>query len=163
MKRNLLKTWRAEGGPARLRALRSARGMKLADLAAKAGVSKGTLSKLENPTLQPNPSLDMIESIAAGLGVEREELFESGSLETNRRDSTPADRSLELYLREMSPSSRNAQRFRRVATHPTPPKTVPDWRRFTEWLALFTGRDPRPVSARNETRARIRAFKRPMG
>lgn len=163
MKRNLLRAWRTAGGPVRLRALRRARGMKLADLAAKAGVSKGTLSKLENPTLRPNPSLDMVEAIAAGLGVKREELFDGDSPDTNQHGRAgPGDRSLELYLREVNPSPGNARRFKRVATHPMPPETMPEWQRFTEWLALFTGRDPRPAGLRAESSGKVRSFRRPV-
>lgn len=161
MNRNLLKTWRSLGGPARLRDLRLARGMKLSDLATRAGVSKGTLSKLENRALRPNPSLDMLEAIAAGLGVKREELFDADSPAQSKQDRRgPAACSLELYLRDLKPSAANVRRFRRVATHATPPETVPEWRRFTDWLVLFTGKDPRPVGAREEPSVKIRSFKR---
>jgi transcriptional regulator with XRE-family HTH domain len=135
--------------------------MKLSDLAAKAGVSKSMLSKLENPALRPNPSLDMVEAIAAGLGVKREELFvdADSTAPSQQERSGSANCSLELYLRELKPSRANARRFRRVATHPTPPETEPEWRRFTEWLVLFTGRDPRPAGTRAAPSAKIRSFK----
>jgi len=131
--------------------------MTLLQLSTKIGVSKGTLSKLENPNLRPNPSLDVIQAVAAGLGIKREELFADSAQQTEQKG--PADDiSLDLYLRELKVSPGNARKFRRVATHPEPPKTVVEWRIFTEWLVLFTGRDPRPATTRVET-AKIRSFK----
>src|SRR5688500_17024423 len=101
MKANLVRTWRSLGGPARLRELRRARGMTLDALAARAGVSKSTLSKLENPSLRPNPSLDLLEAVATALGVKREELF-AGSIESKDAQVVqPENTSLELYLRDL--------------------------------------------------------------
>jgi len=162
MKRNLLRTWRTQGGSKRLRELRTAQGLTLDGLALKVGVSKGTLSKLENPNLRPNPGLDTIQAVAEALGVKREELFDPtpvGQKEQQGR-GLPTDISLELYLRELKPSPANARKFHLVATHPVPPKTVPEWRRFTEWLVLFTGRDPRPAGTRVHPAAKVRAFPR---
>src|SRR5688500_16846701 len=110
-----------------------------------------------NPNLRPNPGLDMIQAVAEALGVKREELFdsESSEQEAQQRQAGPADVSLELYLRELNASPGSVRRFRQVATHPVPPKTVPEWRRFTEWFVLFTGRDPRPARTHVKQAAKI--------
>ncbi len=52
---------------ARLRALREARGISLGDLAAEAGIGKGTLSELE--TGRRNPTLDTLFAVTTALGV----------------------------------------------------------------------------------------------
>ncbi|WP_312858075.1 XRE family transcriptional regulator [Pseudonocardia pini] len=56
----------AHVGP-RVRALRSAQGMSLSELARRAGLGKATLSGLEAGTR--NPTLDTLHSVAAALGV----------------------------------------------------------------------------------------------
>jgi transcriptional regulator with XRE-family HTH domain len=160
MQRNLVGTWRSVGGPKRLRELRQAQGMTLVDLATKIGVNKGTLSKLENPNLRSSPSLDLIQAVAEGLKVKREALFDSDSsnMKGAQRPLGVANIALELFLRDVNPSSGNTRRFRKVATHPDPPKTAPEWRRFTEWLVLFTGQDPRPGGTRMQSAAKVRSF-----
>jgi transcriptional regulator with XRE-family HTH domain len=52
---------------AQVRALRTALGMKLADLAAAAGLSQGMLSKVENG--QTSPSLATLEKLAQALNI----------------------------------------------------------------------------------------------
>jgi transcriptional regulator with XRE-family HTH domain len=52
---------------ARIRALRTERGLSLSALAAAAGIGKGTLSELE--TGRRNPTLDTLYALAAPLGV----------------------------------------------------------------------------------------------
>src|SRR5689334_1990166 len=52
---------------ARVRALRTARGMSLSSLAAAAGIGKATLSELEAG--RRNPTLDTLYAIAGPLGV----------------------------------------------------------------------------------------------
>lgn len=55
----------------RVKEILKQRGMRSLDLAAKIGVTQGTLSKV----IQDNPTTDVIERIAAALGVEPFELF----------------------------------------------------------------------------------------
>src|SRR3954464_13628022 len=52
---------------ARIRALRTERGLSLSALAAAAGIGKGSLSELE--TGRANPTLDTLYSVAGPLGV----------------------------------------------------------------------------------------------
>jgi transcriptional regulator with XRE-family HTH domain len=52
---------------ARVRALRDARGISLGDLAAQAGIGKGTLSELE--TGRRNPTIETLFAITTALGV----------------------------------------------------------------------------------------------
>jgi transcriptional regulator with XRE-family HTH domain len=54
---------------ARIKECRQARGWRLDDLAAKARVSKGFLSDLEN-NQQKNPGINYLRAIAAALGVD---------------------------------------------------------------------------------------------
>ncbi|UGS37307.1 helix-turn-helix domain-containing protein [Capillimicrobium parvum] len=56
-----------------VRVLRARHGMSLGQLAARAGMSKGTLSKLE--TGAANPTLDTLATLAAALAVPLPELF----------------------------------------------------------------------------------------
>ena len=58
---------------ANLRALRARQRLSLGQLAARAGMSKGTLSKLE--TGAGNPTLDTLAALAAALAVPMAELF----------------------------------------------------------------------------------------
>ncbi|QNE17402.1 helix-turn-helix transcriptional regulator [Kribbella qitaiheensis] len=61
-------------GP-RLRALRRARGVTLADLAAETGITSSTLSRLENGKLRP--TLEQLLPLARAHGVPLEELVEA--------------------------------------------------------------------------------------
>jgi len=58
---------------AQVRALRTALGMKLADLAASAGLSPGMLSKVENG--QTSPSLATLQALASALNMPLASLF----------------------------------------------------------------------------------------
>ncbi len=58
---------------ANVRALRARQGLSLGQLAARAGMSKGTLSKLE--TGAANPTLDTLATLAAALSVPLSALF----------------------------------------------------------------------------------------
>ncbi|MCR9179652.1 MAG: helix-turn-helix domain-containing protein [Erythrobacteraceae bacterium] len=62
--------------PAHIRAWRQKRGMTMVELAAKAGMDQGHLSKLERGLLQYTQQ--NLESLAAALGVTPASLLESG-------------------------------------------------------------------------------------
>jgi len=52
-----------------LRQERQAQGLSLADMEVRCGITRATLSRLEN-ALQPNPTIHTLQRIAAALGVE---------------------------------------------------------------------------------------------
>jgi transcriptional regulator with XRE-family HTH domain len=58
-----------------VRLLRARQGLSLGQLAARAGMSKGTLSKLESGAA--NPTLDTLATLAAALSAPLHELFEA--------------------------------------------------------------------------------------
>jgi transcriptional regulator with XRE-family HTH domain len=67
----------------RVRTLRTQRGITLPDLAERAGVSKGLLSKLENSE-EPNPSLSTLYKITEALDVSLADLLETEKVQVAR-------------------------------------------------------------------------------
>jgi transcriptional regulator with XRE-family HTH domain len=63
-----------------LRRLRAERGVSLAEVARRAGVSRGTLTRLEAG--EGNPTVDTLGTLARSLGVELEELLTDREAET---------------------------------------------------------------------------------
>ncbi|MCL8025241.1 helix-turn-helix domain-containing protein [Nocardioides bruguierae] len=98
-----------ESTGARVRALRTERGLSLSALAAAAGVGKATLSQLESG--QRNPTLDTLYALAGPLGVPLVALVDAGTdevsddaLHTRRLHvQTDADRVTEVYLIRLRP------------------------------------------------------------
>jgi transcriptional regulator with XRE-family HTH domain len=68
---------------ARIRLLRNEQKLTLPELAAKAGLSKGLLSKLEN-TAEPNPSLETLQKIAIALDSTLGDLLDSEVVRVKR-------------------------------------------------------------------------------
>ncbi len=62
---------------ARVRELRRARSMTLAEAAKRAGLARSTLSKIENA--QMSPTFDAVQKLARGLGVPTPQLFQPAS------------------------------------------------------------------------------------
>ena len=160
MKRTLVRAWRKKGGPTRLRALRLARGLTLDELAQRASVNKSTLSKLEKPNGDQNPTFDLLEAVGQALGVPSEEIYETDERKSRSAPSTPVTLAFELFLRDTAPSAATVKKFRWVAEHQSPPATVPEWQRFVDWLSLFTGRRSRGLGRRPQETARVRPFTR---
>lgn len=67
----------------RIRTIRAEREMTLDDLAKKAGLSKGLLSKLEN-LADANPSLETLYRIAVALDLTLGDLLDSGAVRAKR-------------------------------------------------------------------------------
>lgn len=87
----------------KVRALRTERQITLPDLADKARLSKGLLSKLENST-DANPSLDTLHRIAEALDVTLATFLETEQAQVRRIiPETPPDwqKGLVAYLREI--------------------------------------------------------------
>src|SRR5205085_12058954 len=63
--------WEVRRVMARFKAERERQGLTLSQLAARAGIDKGAISKLETGR-QVNPTLDTLSRIAAGLGIRLE-------------------------------------------------------------------------------------------
>lgn len=101
------------GGPtgARIRAVRTERGLSLSALAAAAGVGKATLSELEAG--RRNPTLDTLYALAGPLGVPLAALVDEGVTEVGDEAltsvrlhvSTEAHRTTEVYLVRVRPGA----------------------------------------------------------
>ncbi|MET0987264.1 MAG: XRE family transcriptional regulator [Steroidobacteraceae bacterium] len=82
---------------ANLRALRVVQGLTLAEVARRAGISQGMLSRLETGAV--SPSLDTVASLAAALGTDLAALFKSASPRASDAQFVRAGEGLEVVRR----------------------------------------------------------------
>ena len=86
----------------RVRTLRTEKNMSLFDLAQRAKLSKGLLSKLENDE-SPNPSLETLYKIAEALGTSIAEIIETEQVQLKRflpKDQPPWLNGLVQFLKQ---------------------------------------------------------------
>lgn len=116
---------------ARIRAVRTERGLSLSALAAEAGIGKATLSELE--TGRRNPTLDTLYALAGPLGVPLAALVDPGEQEVGDEALT----SLRLHVRQDEHSTTEVYliRVRPGATRPSPAHA----RGVTEQVIVLAG------------------------
>jgi transcriptional regulator with XRE-family HTH domain len=122
-----------------IRAIRTVKGLTLPQLAVKSGVSKGSLSQIENEETA-NPSLDTLYKIAGVLGVTLGELLDKQTVKAKRL--VPAD--LAPGLKELFEELKKAGKIPNddvlqavyAVQHRTgrAPKTKDDWRYLYETI-----------------------------
>jgi transcriptional regulator with XRE-family HTH domain len=82
---------------ANLRTLRVAQGLTLAEVARRAGISQGMLSRLETGAV--SPSLDTVASLAAALGIDLAALFKSSTQRASDAQFVRSGEGLEVVRR----------------------------------------------------------------
>jgi len=114
---------------AKIRELREERKLTQEDLARRSGVARNTISRFE--TSARVPSIDMLEKLAAALGVGPSELLTGASL-------SPAEERSVLYLRGFLRQVRDKSRTARFALENTPDFTAPpEHIDAREWLGQW--------------------------
>lgn len=109
----------------RVRALRKAQNMSLAEAARKAGLARSTLSKIENE--QMSPTFDAVRKLARGLGVTVPQLF------TPPQEQASGDR--------MIATPRGAGRTHLTGTYEHELLRTPDHARMLPYRAWIRARD----------------------
>ncbi|MFB7368845.1 helix-turn-helix domain-containing protein [Streptomyces sp. NPDC056222] len=124
-------------GP-RLRALRRARGITLADLSATTGVSESTLSRLENG--QRRPSLELLLPLARTYDVPLDDLVGAPRSGDPRIHLKPIRRFGMTFV-PLSRRPGGVHAFKMIIpAEPTPLEPTPQTHEGFEWLYVLSGR-----------------------
>ncbi|MFD5000301.1 helix-turn-helix domain-containing protein [Streptomyces buecherae] len=124
-------------GP-RLRALRRARGLTLAGVAASIGVSESTLSRLESG--QRRPSLALLLPLARGYDVPLDDLVGAPRTGDPRIHLTPISRFGMTFV-PLSRRPGGVQAFKMIIpARPAPLEPTPQTHDGFEWLYVLSGR-----------------------
>lgn len=127
----------ASVGP-RLRALRRARGITLADLAATTGVSESTLSRLESG--QRRATLELLLPLARTYDVPLDDLVGAPSTGDPRIHLKPIHR-FDMVFVPLSRRPGGTQAFKMIIpARPEPLEPQPRTHQGTEWLYVLNGR-----------------------
>ncbi len=123
----------------RIKLRRQEKGLTAAELARAAGVSKGYLHDLENPTRErpsARPSADVLYRIAVALGTSVADLLE--------REVTPARRDVSLVLRAYAERAQlppdDVEMLAAIRFRGKQPQTEDDWRFLYESIRRSVGR-----------------------
>ncbi|MFF9896649.1 helix-turn-helix domain-containing protein [Streptomyces longispororuber] len=124
-------------GP-RLRALRRARGITLADLAGVTGVSESTLSRLESG--QRKATLELLLPLARTYGVPLDDLVGAPRTGDPRIHPRPIHRFGMIFI-PLSRQPGGTHAFKMIIpARPEPPAPDPRTHEGSEWLYVLTGR-----------------------
>lgn len=108
----------------RLRWLREQRGMSLDQLASKAKISRAYLWKLEKKP-DANPSIDLVEQLAAALGVAPADLLDDQT--TARDGETQIPEALQALQARKGLNSEEVADLARIRFRGRRPATADDW------------------------------------